>query len=169
MPRRIALAAFAAVATLAAALDTPPEVPNSLRQLDSWPPPAQVVARMRELQLVIGSREATPEQREAARAELGRLLRSPAGQVRPSRDEHPPRAAIDPFPSIVRPAVNPAISLPPVAHIEVVEPPRPALPRGGVALDPAGRFAIDPRTGAVLHQVPGAGYLDPRTGRFVLP
>ncbi len=122
---------------------------------------------MRELQLILGSRDATPTQREAARAELSRLLKSPAGRDRASRDEHPRRAAIDPFPPIVKPAVNPDVALPPVAHIEVVEPPRPALPPGSVALDPAGRFAIDPRTGAVLHQVPGAGYVDPRTGKLV--
>lgn len=156
MPRRIALAAFAAAAALAAAIDTP-----------QWPPPAGVEARMRELQLIIGSRDATPAQREAARAELSRLLKSPAGQDRASRDEHPPRAAIEPFPPIVKPAVNPAVPLPPVAHVEVIEPPRPALPPGSAALDPAARFAIDPRTGAVLHQVPGAGYVDPRTGKFV--
>ncbi len=124
---------------------------------------------MRELQLVIGSRDATPEQREAARAELSRLLKSPAGRDHRSRDEHPARAAIDPFPPIVKPAVNPAVPLPPVAHVEVIVPPKPVLPPPGVALDPEGRFAIDPRTGAVLHQVPGAGYVNPRTGRLVTP
>lgn len=124
---------------------------------------------MRELQLIIGSRDATPAQRDAARAELVRLLKSPAGQDHAVRDEHPARAAIEPFPPVVKPAANPAIPVPPVAHIEVVEPPRLALPPGGAALDSSNRFAIDPRTGAVLHQVPGAGYVDPRTGRIILP
>jgi len=34
----------------------------------------------------------------------------------------------------------------------------------GSAVTPANRFAIDPRTGAVLHEIPG-GYVDPRTGQ----
>jgi len=56
---------------------------------------------------------------------------------------------------------NPAA---PVAHIEVVAPPKPlVLPSGSVAT-PSGPFAVDPRTGAVLHEIPG-GYVDPRTGQ----
>jgi hypothetical protein len=153
-----ALAALALAATLAAAVETV-----------EWPPPSDVEARMHELQAVLSSRESTPAQREAARGELSSLLKSPAGQARgPTPDEkptRPARAAIDPFPRIVKPAESPPIGpAPPVAHIEVVVPPKPiVLPSGSVAL-PANRFAIDPRTGAVLHEIPG-GYIDPRTGQ----
>jgi hypothetical protein len=31
---------------------------------------------------------------------------------------------------------------------------------------PSGKFAVDPTTGALLHEVPG-GYVDPRTGQFI--
>ena len=159
MIARLAAASLAAIATLAAAIDTP-----------QWPPPSGVEARMRELQGTIGARDATPEQREAAREELSKLLKSPAGQARgKSRDEkptRPARSAIDPYPSVVRPAEAPVASAPPVAHIEVVVPPKPLVTPGGAALAPSGRFAIDPRTGSVLHEIPG-GYVDPRTGQFV--
>jgi hypothetical protein len=36
------------------------------------------------------------------------------------------------------------------------------LPSGAVTM-PTDRFAIDPRTGSVLHEIPG-GFVDPRTG-----
>jgi hypothetical protein len=39
-------------------------------------------------------------------------------------------------------------------------------PRTGAPALPSGRFAVDPTTGGVLHEVPG-GYVDPRTGQFV--
>jgi hypothetical protein len=156
---RLAAASLAAVATLAAAIDTP-----------QWPPPSGVEARMRELQGVIGSRDASSAQREAAREELSRLLKSPAGQARKSRDEkpvRPARAAIDPYPGVVKPAEAPAASAPPLARMEVVVPPKLLVtPGSGAAIVPSGRFAIDPRTGSVLHEIPG-GYIDPRTGQFV--
>jgi hypothetical protein len=155
-----AAAALAAVATRASAVDTV-----------QWPPPAPVENRMRELQQVIGSPESTAPQREAAREELAGLLKSPAGQLRgrtaDEKPERPARAAIDPFPSIVKPNATP---LPPtggVAHVEVIEAPRSVIvPKSGAVLTPSapsGRFAIDPRTGSVLQQIPG-GYIDPRTG-----
>lgn len=138
-----------------------------------WPPPDAVGARMLELQQVIGSADSTPGQREAAREELAGLLKSPAGRTRGrTADEKPPRAAraaIDPFPSVVRPArVAPAAPPPAgeVARVEVVVPPRPMVdPRTGSTLLPNGRFAVDPR-GGVLHEIPG-GYIDPRTGQVV--
>jgi hypothetical protein len=155
VPRRLALAAFVAGATLAFAQSGP------------WPPPARVEARMHELQGILGSAESTREERDAARAELINLLKSPTGQDRPPRDEHPARAAIDPFPAIVKPAVNPALPSPPVAHVTVTLPPKPVVSPGGTAYAPSGSFAVDPRTGAVLHPLPGGGYVDPRTGRIV--
>jgi len=141
----------------------------------AWPPPGPVQSRMRELQAAIRSPGSTMAQREAAREELAGLLKSPAGRDRTTPEEArkvpAARAAIDPYPSVVRPlppigATNPAP--PGVARLEVV--PAPALPavnpRSGTPALPAGRFAVDPTTGAVLHAVPG-GYVDPRTGQLV--
>jgi hypothetical protein len=152
------IAALALVATLAVGAETA-----------AWPPPSGVEARMHELQGVLSSRESTPAQREAARAELSGLLKSPAGQARgPTPDEkptRPARSALEPFPRFVRPAENPPNGpAPPLAHIEVVVPPKPVVTPSGSVVLPAERFAIDPRTGAVLHEIPG-GYVDPRTGQ----
>lgn len=152
---RLAAAGFALAAMLAAAEEA------------QWPPPASVEARMRELQGVLGARDSTAAQREAAREELANLLRSPAGQSRPhSADEKPARAAIEPYPGVVRPAANPRASAPGVATMDVVVPPKPIIAPSGAVAAPSGRFAIDPRTGMVLHEIPG-GYVDPRTGQVV--
>jgi hypothetical protein len=123
---------------------------------------------MHELQAVLGSRDATPAQREAAREELANLLKSPAGQARGRTvDEKPARAAIDPFPRIVKPAANPLVPMPGVAHVDVVSPPRPiAIPQAGAVAVPSAGIAINPRNGSVLQEIPG-GYLDPRTGQVV--
>jgi len=156
--RAALLASLALVASLAAAGET-----------SQWPPPSDVEARMHELQGVLSSRESTPAQREAAREELSGLLKSPAGQARGrTPDEKPTRPArspLEPLPRFVKPAENPPIGpAPPVAHIEVVVPPKPLVTPSGSVVMPANRFAIDPRTGAVLHEIPG-GYVDPRTGQ----
>ena len=152
-------AALALAASGAVALET-----------SQWPPPG-VEPRMRELQQVLLSRESTSAQRDAARAELGDLLLSPAGRAR-ARTEHkverPARAAIEPLPSFVKPDL---ITEPPptagVAQLEVIVPPKPVvIPQTGSAPLPVQRFAIDPRTGNVLHETPG-GFIDPRTGQFV--
>ena len=153
----LALAVFALAASIAEAGEA------------QWPPPASVEARMHELQGVLASRESTPALRDAAREELSGLLKSPAGQARGrTPDEKPlraPRAAIDPFPSVVRPAQSPPVfPAPPLAHVEVVTPPRPVVTPSGAIAAPSNRFAVDPRTGAVLHEIPG-GYVDPRTGQ----
>jgi hypothetical protein len=140
----------------------------------SWPPPPNVEARMRELQLVIIDRDSTLAQREAAREELASLLKSPSGQARGrTPDERPPRparAAIEPFPSVISPAASRAVPLPTpgVAQVEVTEPPKRPLvvPQTGHVLIPSGRVAVDPRTGSILHEIPG-GYVDPRTGQVV--
>ena len=156
--RLAACALIALAATLAAAVETV-----------QWPPPSGVEARMRDLQGVLGSRESTPAQREAAREELSGMLKSPAGQARGrTLDEHPtraPRAAIEPFPSIVKPAQAPFVGpSPPMAQVEIVAPPKPIVMPSGAVATPSNRFAIDPRTGTVLHEIPG-GYIDPRTGQ----
>jgi hypothetical protein len=156
MPRRMAMALAMSAALAASGAET------------AWPPPAGVEARMHELQQVLMARDSTAAQRGAAREELANLLKSPAGQARgPTRDEKPARAAIEPVPRIVRPAENPRIFSPPIAHIEVVVPPKPlVLPGSGAIAAPDARFAVDPRSGAVLHEIPG-GYVDPRTGQVV--
>ena len=155
--RACLLAALALAAASALAVETA-----------QWPPPSDVEARMHELQGMLSSRESTPAQREAAREELSGLLKSPAGQARgrapDEKPTRPARAPLDPFPRIVKPAESPPIDTPPLAHIEVVVPPKPiVLPSGSLVL-PDEHFAIDPRTGAVLHAIPG-GYVDPRTGQ----
>jgi hypothetical protein len=123
---------------------------------------------MRELQAEISSKEATPEQREAARRELGRLLKSP-GSAPPVKP--PARAAIQPFPSV--PAA--AVPLPPaprtdpgdVAKLEVVTPSRAIVnPATGTVIAPVGSTVIDLRSGRVLQETP-SGYMDPLTGRLV--
>jgi len=140
-----------------------------------WPPPGPVQARMRELQAAIRDPGSTMAQREAAREELAGLLKSPAGRERTTPEEArkvpAARAAIDPYPSVVRPlppidATNPPP--PGVARLEVVPAVKPPAvnPRTGAPALPSGRFAVDPTTGGVLHEVPG-GYVDPRTGQFV--
>ena len=126
---------------------------------------------MHELQAVLSSRDTTPAQREAARRELAALLRNPSARVPTPDEKAPPRAAIEAYPRIVKPAQGPVPPAPPVAHVEAVEPPKSliAIPGTGTAAVPAtpnAGFAIDPRTGAALHAVPG-GYIDPRTGQFL--
>ena len=141
-----------------------------------WPPPKETVERMRALQDTMRSPDITAAQREAAREELSSLLKSPAGQSRGrTPDEKParaPRAAIDPFPSVVRPVdITPAPgALAPaegVARLEVTAPPRPVvIPQTGIVIEPGKPVAIDTRTGNALHAIPG-GYIDPRTGQVV--
>ena len=160
MPHRAALVLLALAAGIAVAAQTP-----------QWPPPAGVEARMKELQAIIGSKESTPAQREAARKELSGLLRSPAGQARgPTRDEkpaRPARAAIEPLPSMVKPLDGKLPSGPPLAHVEVLSPPKMlVIPSTGATTTPSAGFAVNPRTGAILHEIPG-GYVDPRTGQVI--
>jgi hypothetical protein len=162
MRARVALAAAALAAMAAYGLET-----------TQWPPPDSVAARMKALQQTLASADATAAQREAAREELAGLLKSPAGQARGrSRAERPARAAIEPFPSVVRPSApsTPITVVPPpggVARLEVIEPPKIVIdPRNGTALPQTGGFAIDPRSGSVLHETPG-GFVDPKTGRIV--
>jgi hypothetical protein len=169
--RLLALLA-AGAATIAWAVDTP-----------QWPPSPETLGRMRELQEVIQDPATPKENRAKARAELEALMKSPAGKGKATRDEkktpddaqekrRPARAAIDTFPSVVRPIEGrlPAVPQPPTARLEVIpEPPRPAISpsTGSIAVPATPRVAIDPRTGNVLHEIPGAGYVDPRTGQFI--
>jgi len=162
-PRLAAALALALVSMQAAALESA-----------EWPPSPEVASRMKALQETLRDPDATAAQREAAREALAGLLKSPAGQARgrtaDEKPARPARAAIDPYPSVVRPAPAPAPPAPPpegVAKLEVVDPPKPLVdPRTGTVLPRAGDFAIDPRTGAVLHSTPG-GFVDPKTGQFI--
>lgn len=135
---------------------------------------------MRELQAAIVKRDSTPEQRDAARKELARLLMSPAARASSSplgEGKPRPRAAIEPFPSVPAPAAPLKVPMPGVAELEVVRAPKPVvIPQTGVtaatpylpdgASQPRGNFAIDPRTGNILHGT-GAAYIDPRTGQII--
>ena len=140
-----------------------------------WPPPPETAQRMRELQRAIIDPSSTTQQRDAARRELSGLLKSPAGNGRPTpQEKRPARAAIDPLPSVVKPwervPAPPVLPAPPaegVARVEVIEPPKPVIvPQTGRLAAPAGGVLIDSQ-GNVLHPIPGAGYVDPRTGQFV--
>ena len=128
---------------------------------------------MQQLREVLMSRDSTPAQRDAARAELARMISSPAAKNPSAPGEgKPARAAIQPFPSIPsvelkvpRPAhpVDPAD----VAKVEVVSPSRAIVnPTTGSVIAPTGHTMIDPRTGSVLQETP-SGYIDPRTGRLI--
>ena len=163
MLARLAILLAAGAATIAWAVDTP-----------QWPPSPETLGHMRELQEVIQDPATAKEDRAKARAELEMLMKSPAGRNKPTRDEKktPARAAIDPFPSVVKPIESklPAVPQPPTARLEVIpDLPRPAISpsTGSIAVPATPRIAIDPRTGNVLHEVPGAGYVDPRTGQFI--
>lgn len=160
MRTRLVLGAALALAPLLApAVDTP-----------SWPPPPEVLGRMRDLQSTLASPAASKDERAAARRELERLMKKPGAPERGVEEPRPARAAIEPFPSVVKPS-EPKLPAPPTARLEVIQDvplPRPTInPSTGSVLQPARPgFAIDPRTGNVLHETP-AGYIDPLTGRFV--
>jgi hypothetical protein len=149
-------------------------LPAMALETATWPPPEDVASRMKALQEKLSDPKATAAQREAAREELAGLLKSPAGQARgrtaDEKPARPARAAIDPYPGVVRPTPATTPVAPPpegVAKLEVVEPSKPVVdPRTGTVLPRAGDFAIDPRTGAVLHATPG-GFVDPKTGQFI--
>jgi hypothetical protein len=123
---------------------------------------------MRVLQATISSKEATPAEREAARRELGQMLKAP-GSAPPAKS--PARAAIQPFPSIAAPSV-PAPTGPPVdpadvAKLEVVGPSRAIVnPSTGAPIMPLGSTMVDTRTGRILTETP-SGYMDPVTGRLI--
>jgi hypothetical protein len=145
-------------------------LPVAATQAASWPPPDAVVSRMHELQGVISDPESSASQREAARKELADLLKSPAGQAKgPTPDEKPvhPRAAIQPFGQIVKPAPVVSVPVPGVATVDVVVPPRITIaPQTGRAIVPStGGTAVAPLTGHIQHETP-YGYIDPRTGQF---
>jgi hypothetical protein len=161
---RIAAALLCCLACAAAAADAP-----------QWPPSDAVIRRMHELQEVIVSRQASPAQRDAARGELSKLLKSP-NAAGPTPDEKPvlsmpPRASIEPVGPLARPMPNPKITQPDVAKVEVIDPPRitaPSIaitPRTAAPVSPSTGAAVDPRSGHLLHETP-YGYVDPRTGAF---
>src|SRR4051812_17593032 len=140
-------------------------MPVMAAQQAQWPPPDEVATRMRELQATIGSPDATAAERDAARGELTRLLRSPTATGRVPHTA--PRAAVEPLAPLARPMPNPKVVTPDVATMEVIVPPRiPSLTPGtGRAVIPSTGAAVDPRTGHILHETPN-GYIDPRTGQF---
>ena len=130
-----------------------------------WPPAPAVQKRMTELQA------ASTTERDSARNALRRLLKSRAARDEVEREdrERPARAAIEPFPSVVKPAESPVVRVPapPVAHIDVVVPPKPLIiQNNGAAAIASPGVAVDPRTGQILHETPG-GYVNPRTGEFI--
>ena len=160
MSARVWSPALLALAFAASAADSP-----------AWPPPPEVLGRMRDLQAMIANPASSKEERAAARQELERLMKVPgAPERKPGDAKRPARAAIDPFPSVLKP-YEPKLPAPPTARLEVIPDaplPKPAVnPATGAVVQPsAPGTAVDPRTGHVLHETP-AGYIDPRTGRFI--
>jgi hypothetical protein len=145
-------------------------LPAPAADAPAWPPTPELRERMRELQAAIQDPAVAADARRAARAELIKLLRSPAAapvdpdKPRAARASVPPLPAQSPVAIPRAPLVGPP---PPVAT--VTSTPRaiaPVDPQTGRALVPSGRVAIDPATGRVLQEAPG-GYVDPGTGRFV--
>ena len=137
----------------------------------AWPPPPEVLGRMRDLQARIADPSTSKEDRAAARRELELLMKSPAAGDKPDATRKPARAAIDPFPSVVKPIEErmPPVPAPPTARLEVIpDPPRTPVidPSTGRVIHPSTPgLAVDPRTGAVLHETP-SGFVNPRSGRF---
>jgi len=140
-----------------------------------WPPPPEVLEHMKALQARIADPGTSKEERAAARAQLERLMKSPAGADKKTADEarKPARAAIEPFPSVVKPRTAQPERFgppPPTAHVEVIDPPRKPVvvdPQTGSLIQPtAPGVAVDSRTGHILQETPGA-YIDPRTGRII--
>jgi hypothetical protein len=159
MRARRALAILALAACPSLAVESP-----------TWPPPEGVAIRMKALQAVLADRESTAAQRESAREELSSLLKSPAGQAKArapgEKPVRPARAAVEPVATTIIPSPSNSVPVPGVAKLEVVDPPRPVIVdrrTGTSAVPNASGFTFDPRTGNVLHPVPGGG-IDPRTG-----
>ncbi|HEX4331548.1 MAG TPA: hypothetical protein VH040_05400 [Usitatibacter sp.] len=153
---RAMAAGVALFATAALAEDAAPQSPFEVRT--------------QELHHVINDPKSTAAERQGAREELANLLKSPAGQAPGAtpgdKPANPARAAVEPLAPIVKPAVNPAISSPPMAHVDVTQPPRTIVTPTGKAAAPAPNgAAVDPRNGHVLTETP-SGYIDPRTGQF---
>ncbi len=150
MKARLAIALLAAGCGLAAA--------------QGWPPSPQAQARIDALKRTLGDPAATAAERRAARDELARLLMHPDAKSAPA--PMAPRAAVDPAAPLAPPAAAKlaAPGLTPVAPPERAPLPRPDG-RGGTVV-PAGKNAIDPKTGALLIDA-GNGWIDPATGRFV--
>jgi hypothetical protein len=132
---------------------------------------------MRELQATISDAASTKDERAVAKKELERLMKAPgAPERKPDEAKRPARAAIDPFPSVAKPAdaglpfvSKPLTEPPPTARLEVIEEPRRPLvdPASGRLIQPTtSGVAVDPRTGRLLHETP-SGYIDPRTGRLI--
>ena len=148
-------------------------VANAVESTD-WPPPPEVMARMRELQATVADPATSRDERVAAKRELERLMKSPAAPERKDGEaKKPARAAIEPFPSVAREMdARMPLPAPPTARLEVIPdipaPRKPTInPSTGSVIQPtAPGVAVDPRTGRLLHETP-AGYVDPRTGQLV--
>ena len=136
----------------------------------AWPPSPESAARLAELRAVLIDPASTAAARDAARAEMLRMIL--AHPDSPPPKQMPPRAAVivpsgpgakSPVPNTV---AGPAP--PPVSRVAPPVTPPPAItsPATGATLFPQGTGYLDPATGRFYQAVPG-GYIDPATGRFV--
>ncbi len=143
---------------------------GAMAQEGEWPLSPASATRLAELRAVLIDPASTPADRDAARAEMMRMILAHPDSPPPKK--MPPRAAVavpsgsmakspEPLPGRV-PGVPPVSAVaPPVA----APLPVPA-PATGATLLPRGPGFVDPATGRLYLAVPG-GYLDPATGRFV--
>ena len=134
----------------------------------NWPPGPQAAERLVELRAVLGDPRSTPAARDAARAEMLRMIL--AHPDAPPPKALPPRAAVA-LPADAsgnKPEVAKVVPAPPVARIAPPAAPPPPLtvPSTGAILVPQGTGYVDPATGRIYTPVPG-GFIDPATGRFV--
>ncbi len=135
---------------------------------EGWRLTPEATERLAELRAVLGDPASTPAAREAARAEMMRMIL--ANPDAPPPKKMPPRAAVAvPAESVLKkPEVAKVVPVaPPVSR---VAPPVNAAPPvtspGGGTLVPQGAGYVDPATGRYYQSVPG-GLVDPATGRFV--
>jgi hypothetical protein len=137
----------------------------------TWPPSPQAGERLAALRAVLADRASTPAAREAARAEMLRMIL--ANPDAPPPKTMPSRAAVALPAESAAPAKKPEVArvvpiLPPASRVAppVVASPPLTVPSTGATLVPQGAGYVDPATGRLYQPVAG-GFLDPATGRFV--
>jgi hypothetical protein len=135
----------------------------------TWELPSESAARLGALRAVLGDSRSTPADRDAARAEMMRMIL--ANPDSPPPKKMPPRAAVTvPADALVKkPEVAKVVPVgPSVTRVAPPVPPSPpvTVPETGTVLQPQGAGYVDPATGRYFQAVPG-GFIDPATGRFV--
>ncbi|APV50450.1 hypothetical protein BWI17_12540 [Betaproteobacteria bacterium GR16-43] len=162
MVRRSLVIAAVLLAQVAGAADPVPS---------QWPPSEAMRDRMANLQAILADPKSTAEARSSARAELLRLLRSPAAApLAPGEADkaRPARSSLDLAPGVEPLKPAPTVPAPPLATLKPAPRAIPPFndPQTGRTVLPQGPVLVDPATGRTLPAAPG-GYVDPATGRFI--